>query len=193
MLTCLFLAVVGPRCVAFLSGVPVIAAATQRAQMMMFAGFVLLGWILARRTIAARRRHRATNRTAAVELRKIRDRPPRTVGDTSLADAPAEVQRWQSAMHDLTRDMAAELETRVGVAQTLINQLDAAAGGAPVQRPVCDRVPIAGAGLVRLVREGIDRGRSVESMAEEAGVDCGEIRWTIAAITPGAKVQKLEK
>lgn len=159
-----------------------------RAQMMMFGGFVMLGWVLARRTLKNRKKSRAANRTANVELAKIRSSVPSV---TPLVDAPKEVQRWQGAMHDLTRELSAELEGRIATVQSLIDQIDGAANGverltiAPeqIQSP-----PMSGTALTEFVREGIALNRDVEQMASEAGVDPGEIRWTVAAMTPNGKV-----
>lgn len=159
-----------------------------RAQMMMFGGFVMLGWVLARRTLKNRKKSRVANRNANVELAKMRSSTPSV---TPLVDAPPEVQRWQGAMHDLSRDLSAELENRISTVQSLIDQVDGASGG--VSRPEIEpeRIPappISGKALTRWVQKGLDEGMDVDQMAEIAGVDAGEIRWTIAAMTPGGKV-----
>lgn len=87
----------------------------------MVAGFVLLGWILLRRQLRARRRiwdrerqHQQAVRTLAHDQRS----------GAPLADAPVETLRWQGAMFDLQREMQAELETKICVVQSLLRQVD---------------------------------------------------------------------
>jgi hypothetical protein len=91
-----------------------------QAQLLMVAGFILLGWVLARRQI--RSRDRAVQ--ARQDERALRRGPTSREPSLPLADAPADTQRWQVAMMDLQRDLKAELETRIAVVQTLIRQAD---------------------------------------------------------------------
>ncbi|MEM6691515.1 MAG: hypothetical protein AAF664_18955 [Planctomycetota bacterium] len=93
----------------------------QNAQWMMFAGFLLLGWVLARRQVKFRKRVNREARIANRELEKIRNHKEPAV---PLSDAPVETQRWQAAMFDLQRELKAELDTRIVVVQTLVKQLD---------------------------------------------------------------------
>lgn len=93
----------------------------QSAQLLMVAGFVMLGWVLARRTIKMRKRVNRDTRAAKKELTKIRQHREPAL---PLSDAPAETQRWQVAMFDLQRELKAELDTRIVVVQTLMRQLD---------------------------------------------------------------------
>ena len=94
----------------------------QNAQLLMLAGFVLLGWVLARRQLKMRKRVHRDARAANKQLNAIRQR-----GEPSLplADAPPETQRWQVAMFDLQRELKAELDTRIVIVQSLMRQLDA--------------------------------------------------------------------
>ena len=182
MLTCLLLTFVASR----LSWIPLVGAITNRAQMLMFAGFVMLGWVLARRTIATRRRHKVDNRTANRELAKIRSAPQNTGAAASLSDAPPEIQRWQGAMFDLSRELGAELENRVATVQSLLHQVDGASAG--IERPDPPAPPVSGVALVELIQSALARDCSIDDIAARAGIDPGEVRWTIAAMTPGAKV-----
>ena len=183
------------------------------AQLMMFAGFILLGWVLVRRQLRMRRSNRRENRRAEAELRKIRQHREPAL---PLADAPPEIQRWQGAMFDLQRELSAELETRITTVQRLLSQVDElpttdahpaspspvgsvanddAAADRPHQRGrLADRdrrvipPPISGQALVDFVAESLNTETPVERIAENAGVPIDEIRWTIAAMTPGGKV-----
>jgi hypothetical protein len=92
-----------------------------QAQLMMVGGFVMLGWVLARRQIRMRRRVNQETRVANTAIQKMRDhRGP----SLPLSNAPVETQRWQVAMFDLQRELKAELDTRIAVVQTLIRQVD---------------------------------------------------------------------
>lgn len=96
-------------------------AGMQQAQLLAVAGFVMLGWVLARRQLKMRKRVNRETRVANRELEKIRThREPQL----PLADAPPETQRWQVALFDLQRELKAELDTRIVVVQTLLRQVD---------------------------------------------------------------------
>lgn len=97
-------------------------ADTQRAQLLAVAGFVMLGWVLARRQIRLKKRLFVESRSANKELEKIRTRKDPVL---PLSDAPAETQKWQVALFDLQRELKAELDTRIVIVQTLVRQADA--------------------------------------------------------------------
>lgn len=88
---------------------------------MLVAGFILLGWVLARRTILQRRRAGRESQASGRALSKLRDSKPAAV---PLCDAPVETQRWQVALFDLQRDLKADLDTRIAIVQSLIRQAD---------------------------------------------------------------------
>lgn len=92
-----------------------------QSQMMLLSGFVLLGWIMVRRTIRARRRGR---RDAADWKQLEKQTAARAASAVPLADAPVEVLRWQSAMFDLQRELKAELDTKISVVQAMIRLAD---------------------------------------------------------------------
>lgn len=93
----------------------------QAAQFLMVGGFVMLAWVLARRKIRAGKKvHRETKR-ANHEIKLMREH---TEPSIPLSGAPPETQRWQAAMFDLQRELKAELDTRIIVVQTLLNQVD---------------------------------------------------------------------
>lgn len=93
-----------------------------QSQMMLLAGIVLLGWILARRQIRSRRRSHAQG-VADQELRRMRSEADAPRG-VALASAPPETQRWHVEMFELQRELKAELDMKIVVVQTLIRQAD---------------------------------------------------------------------
>jgi hypothetical protein len=93
----------------------------QGAQLWMVAGFLILGWVLARRQMKMGKRVNREARAATRELKKIQTRKDPVL---PLADAPPETQRWQVAMFDLQRELTAELDTRISIVQTLMHQAD---------------------------------------------------------------------
>ena len=93
----------------------------QRAQLLMVGGFVMLGWVLARRQIAMRKRVNLSTREANRQLKAIREQ---TEPALPLSDAPVETQRWQVAMFDLQRELKAELDTRIAIVQSLVRHAD---------------------------------------------------------------------
>lgn len=92
-----------------------------RGGLWMVAGFLILGWVLARMTVK-RRRNRVRQKQ---EDRDVQKRINSTsVSALPLSDAPPETQRWQVAMFDLQRELKGELDSRIAVTQSLIRQLD---------------------------------------------------------------------
>lgn len=96
-------------------------APIQQAQLLLVAGFVMLGWVLARRQIKSRRQLNQNARVANKAVKAIRDYKDPAV---PLAGAPVETQRWQAAMFDLQRELKADLDTRIVIVQTLLQQVD---------------------------------------------------------------------
>ena len=96
-------------------------APMQQAQLLLVAGFVMFGWVLARRQIKMRRRVNRDTRVANKAVQAIRDYKDPAV---PLAGAPVETQRWQAAMFDLQRELKADLDTRIAIVQTLLRQVD---------------------------------------------------------------------
>lgn len=94
----------------------------ETSQLTLLAGILLLGWLLMRRQIRSRSKLRAMEREDQAVLRQqaLRDKP----GAVPLQDAPPETQRWLVEMHDLQRELKAELDTKIVVVQTLLRQAD---------------------------------------------------------------------
>lgn len=89
---------------------------------MLVAGVGILIWVLLRRSHRARLRHVGQERELAEQQRQL---GARRDSGAPLADAPAEVLRWQAAMFDLQRELKAELETKISVLQALVRLADA--------------------------------------------------------------------
>lgn len=89
--------------------------------MWMLAGFLLLGWVLARMTVQRRKRSiRQRGEDREMQRRLDTSRPTAL----PLSDAPVELQRWQVAMFDLQRELKGELDSRIAITQALVRQLD---------------------------------------------------------------------
>lgn len=95
--------------------------AFDRGTMWLLAGFLILGWVLARMTIG-RRRKAIHQRSETREVQRRLDSKSKTA--LPLSDAPVETQRWQVAMFDLQRELTGELDTRVAIVQNLLRQVD---------------------------------------------------------------------
>lgn len=94
---------------------------TSKAGLWMFAGLLLLGWVLARVSVQRRKRLvRQKSEDREMQRRLNADRP----SALPLSDAPPELQRWQVAMFDLQRELKGELDSRIAITQALMRQLD---------------------------------------------------------------------
>ncbi|TWT72027.1 hypothetical protein [Crateriforma conspicua] len=96
-------------------------AELDRSSLLFLGGMVMLGWVLARRTIRSRRRSVRQQREMDHATAKIRGDHATAV---PLCDAPVETQRWQVAMFDLQRELKGDLDTRIAIVQALLRQVD---------------------------------------------------------------------
>ncbi|MEM6364830.1 MAG: hypothetical protein AAF745_10410 [Planctomycetota bacterium] len=92
-----------------------------RGDLWMLAGFVVLGWVLARTTIQRRKRIAAEKREQDETQRRLESERQSAA---PLSDAPPEVQRWQVAMFELQRELKGELDSRIAIVQGLLRQVD---------------------------------------------------------------------
>lgn len=151
----------------------------QQAQLLMVAGFVMLGWVLARRTIKMRKRVNQDAKVANKALQQIREQKEPAV---PLCDAPVETQRWQAAMFDLQRELKAELDTRIVIVQTLLRQVDQRIEHLSAVEPSQSLpMPTAIAGsqqqeVVELLRSG----HSAKEISAQTGLPLGDVEMTIA-------------
>ena len=88
---------------------------------MLVGGFIMLGWVLARRQLALRKRVNSSSREANKALRALREQTQPAV---PLSDAPVETHRWTVAMFDLQRELKADLDTRIAIVRSLVRQAD---------------------------------------------------------------------
>ena len=157
----------------------------QQAQLLMVAGFVMLGWVLARRQVKMRKRVNRDTRVAKRELKQIRESKMPSV---PLADAPPETQRWQVAMFDLQRELKAELDTRITIVQTLLRQVDeriqllsqlSGTNAAPGTDTLVPSAPVLGA-QQRTVEQLRRDGHSAEEIASRTKLPLGDIEMAIS-------------
>ncbi len=92
------------------------------SQLTMLAGMLLMGWMLMRHQLRSRAQLRATDREDQAIMRQQALNDQRSA--VPLRDAPADAQRWLVEMHDLQRELKAELDTKIVVVQQLLRQAD---------------------------------------------------------------------
>lgn len=154
-------------------------AEMQQAQLLMVAGFVMLGWVLARRTIKMRRRVHRDSKAANKAIQQIRERTEPAV---PLCDAPPETQRWQVAMFDLQRELKADLDTRIVIVQTLLRQVDQRIAQLSALEPTAwTKTPMVVSGrqheqVVELLRSG----HTAQEISAHTGLPLGDVEMTIA-------------
>ncbi|TWU58812.1 hypothetical protein Poly51_15920 [Rubripirellula tenax] len=159
-------------------------AEVQRSQFLAVAGFVMLGWVLARRTLRNRKRVNQDTRAANKELHRIRTSKPSAL---PLADAPPETQRWQVALFDTQRELKAELDTRIVIVQTLLRQVDAKIRhlselqGRPEIEPAADPAGDRRHEIEAMVMSG----HTAEEIAKAMGLPIGNVEMTIATVRVG--------
>ena len=88
---------------------------------MFTAGILLMTIILVRRSMRYYRK-----RASRSDLSPSSGRLDLTTARRTLMDAPKEVLRWQVEMHEMARDVNAELDTKMRSLQVLIRMADEA-------------------------------------------------------------------
>jgi hypothetical protein len=151
----------------------------QQAQLLMVAGFVMLGWVLARRTIKMRKRVNRDARVANKALQQMREHKEPAV---PLCDAPVETQRWQVAMFDLQRELKAELDTRIVIVQTLLRQVDQRIEHlSAVESSKSFPMPAAiASSQQQQVDELLRSGHTAKEISAQTGLPLGDVEMTIA-------------
>jgi DNA-directed RNA polymerase specialized sigma24 family protein len=160
----------------------------QQAQLLMVAGFVMLGWVLARRQIKMRKRVNLDARAANRAIKQIREHKDPAL---PLSDAPPETQRWQAAMFDLQRELKAELDTRIVIVQTLLRQVDQRIERLTALQVARSESAADAASTALLpaqhrqaVQELLRSGRTAQEIADAMGLSVGDVELTIATIGP---------
>jgi hypothetical protein len=171
------------------------------AQLLMVAGFVMLGWVLARRQLKMRKRAGGDARAAKKAIRAIREHREPAV---PLCDAPPETQRWQIAIFELQRELKAELDTRIAVVQSLTRQLDERIarlahlqdGSDPSAAVTSAAVTSGNPGFTPQQWHSIQAlsrsGQAPEQIAERTGFSVDEVRRILTAI-PSQQAASLDK
>ena len=162
-----------------------LAAFIDKPQLWMLAGFLMLGWVLARRTIFRRKQLVKETREAKAAMKKLLVKNEPAV---PLCDAPVETQRWQIAMFDLQRELKADLDTRIAVVQSLVkiadqriaelSRLEASAGissGPPAVTP--GQLDAARRQHITALSQS---GYTAAEIAQKIGVAVGDVELTLS-------------
>ena len=166
------------------------------AQLLMVAGFVMLGWVLVRRQLKMRKKAGGDARAAKKAIRAIREHREPAV---PLCDAPPETQRWQIAIFELQRELKAELDTRIAVVQSLTRQLDdriARLAYLEDNAQPTSAVSHRSLGFTPQQRHTIETltrgGQGAEQIAQQIGFSVDDVRRIMETI-PGGAAASLEK
>ncbi len=147
-----------------------------RSSLYMLAGFIMLGWVLARRSVFRRKRMNKEARESRHAMKKLAKRQEAAV---PLSDAPVETQRWQIAMFDMQRELRAELDTRIAIVQSLVTKADERIAEL---RQLESRHAVAGQGqstsgqIIRLSQDGY----SATEIAHQLDLPVGEVELQLA-------------
>jgi hypothetical protein len=143
-----------------------------RAQMMLLAGISLMIWVLFRRNIRARRNRRRQDAELRVERKKW---AARATSGAPLADAPADVARWQSGMFDLHRELRADLDTKIAVVQSMVRLADQRIE--TLRNLNEERLETTIAGRADRVESLTRLGRSTQEIAETLRISIGDVEF----------------
>jgi len=151
----------------------------QAAQFLMVGGFGMLAWVLARRKIRAGKRVNEDTRRANRAIKSMRQH---TEPSVPLSGAPVETQRWQAAMFDLQRELKAELDTRIIVVQTLLNQVDEKSNKLDSMQAGLHENAGPDSSIRSRIQELMQRGLNAREIAMKMGMPVNAVELTIAKL-----------
>lgn len=151
----------------------------QTAQFLMVGGFVMLAWVLARRKIRAGKRVNEDTRRANRAIKSMRQH---TEPSVPLSGAPVETQRWQAAMFDLQRELKAELDTRIIVVQTLLNQVDEKINRLDSMQAGLHENAVPDSSIRSRIQELMQRGLNAREIAMKMGMPVNAVELTITKL-----------
>lgn len=163
-----------------------LGAASSRSQMMLLCGIALLIWVMFRSNIRSKQLRRRDDAELTIERKKWQSRKQ---SGAPLADAPADVARWQAGMFDLQRELRAELDTRIAVVQSLVRLADQRIG-------VLQRLSEDPPGELRIRAERIETlargGKTPIEIASELGMSVGDVEFlmSVAKTSPAGALHK---
>lgn len=132
---------------------------------MMVAGIGILCWLM----IRSRGRNR-TRSAQAVEIGKLGHNANATVSTqtfsgTQSLGAPREVLKWQVELHDLGRELKAELDTKMLAVQNLTRQYDQAANRLAEMIRLAEQAQVPAPAIQKIARILSAEGWSVTRIA----------------------------
>ncbi len=139
----------------------------------------MLAWVLVRRKIRAGRKVHQDTKRANRKIKLIREHKEPSV---PLSGAPVETQRWQAAMFDLQRELKAELDTRIIVVQTLLNQVDEKINQLNSMQSKLEPAPTADHSISSKIQELMQRGMNATEIAMKLGMPLDDVELTIARL-----------
>ena len=151
----------------------------QAAQFLMVGGFVMLAQVLVRRKIRAGKKVHEDTKRANRQTKLMREHKEPSV---PLSGAPAETQRWQAAMFDLQGELKAELDTRIIVVQTLLNQVDEKIHQLNSLHSQLEPVHAAELSIRTKIQELGQGGFYAREIAIKTGMPLDDVELTIASL-----------
>lgn len=147
--------------------------------MMLVAGLALLCWIFLRRSIRNRRAHKQVF-SSSLQHQDGSSRNCESFEGTGSLGAPPEVLKWQVELHELARELKAELECRIVTVGQLTRSYDMAAKRLSELIRLAEQTELAAhsplANALRLHHEGW----STEKIAATIGVSQQDVKVMIA-------------
>ena len=139
----------------------------------------MLAWVLARRKIRAGKRVNADTRRANKVIQSMREHKEPSI---PLSGAPVETQRWQAAMFDLQRELKAELDTRIIIVQTLLNQVDEKIAMLNNLQVDPNTAPLSDSSIRSKLQELMQRGLNAREIAMKTGMSLNDVELAIAKL-----------
>ena len=92
--------------------------------LMMLSGIGILCWLMLRGRMKGRRKTHGTINEKTLQHNANRSEVPNQFTGTASAGAPGEVLRWQVELHDLARELKAELDSKLIAVRTVTRSYD---------------------------------------------------------------------
>ena len=144
--------------------------------LMMIAGLGIICWLMMRKSVKSRRKSELPLVLPPLGHNANISQDRNTFTGTRSLGAPAEVLRWQVELHDLARELKAELDCKIIAVRKLTENYDSAANRLQTLIAEAQRVDESAASPFTQTCNLVQQGWPIERVASTVGLTVAEVQ-----------------
>lgn len=154
----------------------------QLQHLMQIAGIGIICWLLIRSRLNRRKAAKAMPVLNLGYNSNAKSRPTQFSGTQSLG-APAEVLKWQVELHDLGRELKAELDSKLIAVRTITQNYDRASKQLSQLIQLAEQARFSEDSPLCQVRRLAEAGWSTTKIAEQTGLPAADVQLMLPPTT----------